>query len=288
MTIRHLKVFITVCKYNNFTRAAEELHIAQPAVSTTIAEIEKYYSVLLFERINKKIILTEAGKKLLVKAREVVTSFDDFESLANQTETTTMLKIGASLTIGRTIIPKLLSIFKQDYPETAVSVSIGQALDIERKVADGILDFALVEGRVSFPNIKVKPFAEDKLIPVGGKDFIVPPKLTVQELSKLPLLLREKGSSSRDFVDSLFSIQALTAHPIVESASNEAIISIAAQNHGIAILPQSIVKEHIGQSLKEINVLDVSFNRKFYLIHHKDKKINIISQTMDILKTIVD
>ena len=82
MTIRHLKILIAVCENGSITKAAEMLHIAQPAVSCTIAEIEKYYKVVLFDRINQRLVITDAGKNLLLKAREVIASFDDFEGRA--------------------------------------------------------------------------------------------------------------------------------------------------------------------------------------------------------------
>ena len=83
MTIRHLKIFICVCECGGITKAAEAMHMAQPTVSTTISELEKYYNVLLFDRINQRLVLTPTGKELLVKAKNVLAGFDDFETAAN-------------------------------------------------------------------------------------------------------------------------------------------------------------------------------------------------------------
>ena len=94
MTIRHLKVFLCVCKHQSMTKAAEELFIAQPAVSNTIAEIEKNYKVKLFDRINKKMLLTDEGKVLLIKAQEVLTAFNEFEEIALNSSKKPLLKIG--------------------------------------------------------------------------------------------------------------------------------------------------------------------------------------------------
>lgn len=274
MTIRHLNVFITVCKYNNFTRAAEELHIAQPAVSTTIAEIEKYYNVILFERINKKIILTKIGKELLIKAKEVIADFNSFENLAKQAKTNTTLKIGASLTIGKTIIPSLMQRIKESFPDVTVSVYIGQTLDIEHNIADGTLDFALVEGMVSLPNILATPFSKDRLVAVAGNEFIINKDFSLVDLLNYPLLLRERGSASRDFLDNILSFHSLTVHPSVESWSNEALVAVATKNLGVAILPYSIIENHLNSDLKEVKINDISLDRKYFFIQQKDKKLN--------------
>ena len=82
MTIRHLKIFIAVCEHGSTTKAAEALFLVQPTVSHAISELEKYYKVSLFDRINQRLLLTDAGKELLIKAKATVTSFDDFESFA--------------------------------------------------------------------------------------------------------------------------------------------------------------------------------------------------------------
>ena len=76
MTVRHLRVFVTVCECGGITKAAELMHVAQPAVSQTIADIEKYYGVVLFDRINHKLVLTDGGKNLLLKAKEVLAEQD--------------------------------------------------------------------------------------------------------------------------------------------------------------------------------------------------------------------
>ena len=128
MTIRHLKVFICVCKHGNMTKAAEELFIAQPAVSNTIAEIEKNYNVKLFERINKRLFLTDEGKILLIKAQEAVSAFNEFEELALDSSKKPLLKIGSSLTIGKQKLPKLLRRLKENFEDIDVQVYIAENL----------------------------------------------------------------------------------------------------------------------------------------------------------------
>ena len=117
MTIRHIRFFVAVCEAGGVTRAAEALHVAQPVVSTAIAELEKYYGIRLFERINQRLVITEEGKRLLVKARDALAGFEDFEALAKEGSERLQLRLGATLTIGRTRLPKLLCEIREKYPE---------------------------------------------------------------------------------------------------------------------------------------------------------------------------
>ena len=126
MTIRHLKVFVCVCKHGSMTKAADELFIAQPAVSNTIAEIEKNYNVKLFERINRRLFLTDEGKNLLIKAQEVISAFDEFEEQALNSSKKPLLKIGSSLTIGKQKMPRLLRALKENFLDIDFQVSINQ------------------------------------------------------------------------------------------------------------------------------------------------------------------
>lgn len=104
MTLRHLKIFVAVCECGGITKAAEALYMAQPAVSTTIAELEKYYKASLFDRINQRLVITELGKELLVKAESILAQFEDFEETAMLGGQNPKLRIGSSLTLGKTIL----------------------------------------------------------------------------------------------------------------------------------------------------------------------------------------
>ena len=117
MTLRHLKIFVAICEHGGVTKAAETLHIAQPAVSTTLSELEKYYNVILFDRINQRLVITEMGKRLLVKAKEVIAGFEDFEELAIEGGSNPKIRIGCSLTLGKTFLPKYINALKEQIPD---------------------------------------------------------------------------------------------------------------------------------------------------------------------------
>ena len=196
MTIRHLKVFVEVCENSSITKTAEIMHIAQPAISQTIADIEKYYNVILFNRINQRLVITETGKILLQKAKEVIANFDEFENLAIATLENPIIHIGASLTFGITHLPRIMNYVKQNYPNVQLLTTINNSKEIEQGVLDGTIDFGIVEGSISNKNIKIENFIDDKLLIVCGYDYPINSKITITELAREKLLLREKGSSS--------------------------------------------------------------------------------------------
>ena len=279
MTIRHLKTFIAVCESGGITKAAEALHIAQPAVSQTIAEIEKYYKVVLFDRINHRLVLSDYGKQLLVKAKETIASFDDFESLANENNLNARIRIGSSLTIGKEYIPKVVTLITEHYPQIKVSVIIDSTAVIEGQLTNGNLDFAFVEGNIHSKSLVTEIIAHDRLLVVCGNQYIIPENITLNKLVLYPMLLRENGSASRNYLNSILSVNGLTANCIVESASNQALIACAENNLGIAVLPRNIVNEYVTEKrLRVIKIDKCNFDRNYYFVHHKNKRFSLLQE----------
>ncbi len=272
MTIRHIKFFVCVAKHLSMTKAAEELFIAQPAVSTTISEIEKQYNVQLFERINRRLVLTEEGKKLLIKAQSVLAAFDDFEEAARNSSKKPLLRIGSSLTIGKQKIPGLLSGLKESFTDIDFQISINQTSIIESKILNGSIDFAFIQGKPSDVNIDSRLVECNTLFVVCGNGYDMPDSVTLKELCEYDLLLREDEGVSREFLDQVFARENIVVNPVMESISNQALISAAVQNLGVTILPESLVSRRLHKGeLRKISVSDFEFTRNSYLIYHKDK-----------------
>ncbi len=279
MTIRHLRVFVCVAKHLSMTKAAQELFIAQPAVSNTILEIEKNYNIKLFERINKRLFLTDEGKTLLIKAHTALSAFDEFEETAANSSVKPHVKIGSSLTIGKQKIPTLLKGLKDNFKEVDFQISINQTSIIESKILNGTLDFAFIQGKPSNPNIKSRLVECNTLIAVCGKNYDMPETLTLKELCKYDLLLREDESVSREFLDHVFAHENIIVNPVMESVSNQALISATVQNLGVTILPEALLTRQLNNDkLRKINVSDYEFTRNSYIIYHKDKTFGSVKK----------
>lgn len=279
MTLKHLKIFVAVCEHGGITKAAEALYMTQPAVSTAIAELEKYYKVTLFDRINQRLIITEMGKELYHKAKEILSGFDDFEAFANEGSHNPSVRIGCSLTLGKTIMPEFIKRLKAEIPSIVPTVVINKTSMIGKELENGNLDFGFVEGEITSPYLNAVEFGSDRIVAVCASDYSISDTVTLAELIQHPLLLREVGSASRDLFDNTLFLAHLTEKPMVESASNQCLISSAISGLGVTILPEGLVNDVVEErTLKIVNIEDADFSRKHYLLIHKNKKLNPIQR----------
>ena len=290
MTIRHLRIFVAVCENGTMTRAAEALHMVQPTISYAITEMEKYYQVALFERVNQRLVITDMGKELLSKAKEVLESFEDFEELASMGDQTRKVRIGLSLTLGQTLLPVYLDGLREKHSNLDITVTVDKTANVEKELEVGNLDFGAVEGTPSSPHLQTVAFGKDELVCVCTKDYPAPERVTLEELLGHRLLLREPGSASRDLFDRELYGQRLLARPLLESASNESLLAATMGGHGIAVLPRSLVEGQIvAGDLRVVEIDDASLTRERYLVYHRNKKFNALQRrAFSALKELVE
>jgi DNA-binding transcriptional LysR family regulator len=278
MTLRHIQIFISVCDTGSTVKASQQLNLAQPSISLGIKEIEQNYGIKLFDRISRKLVLTEAGDNFLVYAREINSNFISLETQIKDYDKTKKLSIGSSITIGIFILPLLIKQFKEYYPETELNVVIKDSVSITSMVVENKLDFGLIESHNSLglyhKMITSTPFFKDKLVlavsidnPLATNDTISLKMLTGQQL-----ILREKDSAGRNLIDTVLNSNDLNIPMIWESVSNSAIISMVSENLGVTILPNGVISNHISNNrIKQITISDVDFDRTYSIIHHKNK-----------------
>ena len=147
MTVRHMRIFCAVCENDcSTTKAAAQLNMSQPAVSLAVKELENYYEVRLFDRIGRRLSITSAGEIFLRYARRILALFSGVEREMRDWNRFGKLRIGASLTIGGQLLPRYVGLFKKCHPEAEIDVLVAPSSELEQKVLDNELDFALVEG----------------------------------------------------------------------------------------------------------------------------------------------
>jgi len=200
-----LKVFYTVAQTLNFNRAAEQLSISQPAVTKHIKELEQLYHTTLFDRTKKHIVLTKSGEVLLQHAHLIFEQYQKLEFELNllQNKTEGILHIGASTTIAQYVIPAYLAHFHQRFPNIKIELTNGNSLVIEQLLEEKKIELGLVEGPVHNTDLKYIPFLNDEIVLVTRSKNNAMKKRTIdaQELSKLPLLVREIGSGTSEIID---------------------------------------------------------------------------------------
>ena len=281
MTLRHLRIFVEVCRTGSITKAAESLHLSQPAVSLAIRQLEDYYGILLFDRISKKLYLPESGNKMLSYASHIIESFDDMETQLKNWDSAGTLRIGSSISTGTQMLPQLVRRFNLRFPQIRTQVLIDNSRIIEDKVLTNQLDLALVESLSYSPDIVCVPFYTDRLIVITAPKHPLTqnPECTVKALADYPVLLREPGSGTREVVDALLVTAEVQITPLWESTSTRSIINAVKENIGISILPYELVKNEIQSgAVAGLPLASPLPNRTCSIIHHRNKYLTPSAQ----------
>lgn len=275
MTIRHLKIFLSVCESGcNTTKASEELHMTQPAVSLAIKEPEQHYGVVLFDRIGRRLKITEAGQRLMEYSSHIVSLFDDMEKGMKNWDSFGVIRIGASITIGSQFLPSYVKAFYSRFPGTEVNAVIGPSELLEQKILDNDLDFALIEGVPHTPSLVAEEYMEDHLAvicPANGC-FYQGKQLSIDEFRRQKFLLREHGSGTRETFDRTVEAAGFSVTPAWEAMSTTALVNAVINGLGIAVLPYRMVIGPLERGLiVSVSVEGLSFSRKYQIIYHKEK-----------------
>lgn len=274
MTLRHLKIFVTVCELGTVTAAGEKLYIAQPSVSLAISELEAYYGVKLFDRISKRLYITETGKQFLNYATHVVALFDEMEQGIKDWDSIGQLRIGASITIGNYLMPKYVKTFQEAHAKIKVQVIIDNSEKIEAYVLNNKIDLGLIEGYVHNSYIEKEDYMKDQLVLVCSRNhpFSKQKEVELEALKNEPFILREKGSGGREIFEGMMEANGIKMIPTWESVSTQAIVRAVGKNLGISVLPYLLVKDHIdSHELATCKIKGYPLQRTFTLIYHKHK-----------------
>lgn len=269
-----LKVFHTVAKRLNFTKAAEALYITQPAVSKHIKEIETYYQCKLFDRNGSKISLTPAGKTLLHHTDRLFDIYRDieFDLAAINENVKGTIKLGASTTIAQYVLPKYLAMFKLKFPDIHIRLIDGNTEYIENLLTNGKIDIGLVEGQSKRQNIKYTEFIKDEIVLCAGQknSSIKKSNVSIQELTTLPLAMREQGSGSLEVVLTALKKSNISSSQLITDIvleSSESIKSYLLHSDTFAFLSiHAIFKELKNNEIQIIDIKNLSMERYFYFI----------------------
>lgn len=267
MTRKHFTIFVEVCRFLNFSQAAEALNTTQPAVSLAVKELESHYGVALFERMNRRVYLTPAGEALLATAQDVLRGFQEAEETLGQGRPLA-LRVGANVSFGEAGLAQVLGRFRQEHPQVRLRALVANSDKIQSLLAENQLDVGIVDGLGVSERLRAQPLYQEDLVLAAAQGRF-PAPATVEELAALPLLLREPGSGLRSSVDRVFSQQGLAAQPLLESTSTAALVQAAKAGLGVAILPEALAQRESG--LQVGTVPEVRFFRQFACALHRQK-----------------
>lgn len=273
MTLRHMRIFVSVFQKNSITKAAQELHLAQPSVSLAVRELEDYYGIRLFDRIGRHIAPTECGKEFYEYAVHIVSLFNETEKKMRNWDTFGTLRIGASITIGTHILPVLIRRYQEQFPDLTVEAKVSKSASVEDELIHSGIDLGLIETQPSHPDLRAVPFMTDSMCVITAPDHPLASAKSVSltELSRFPFLMREKGSAGRELLDAAFSLQQITISPRWESTSTQALVKAVAEGLGVSVLPYLLVKKDIEEGTVRQIPLDQPIRRNLNVIYHKSK-----------------
>ena len=268
--------FLTVCETMHFTRAAELLHITQPAVSHQIHALEEQYGAALFSYEGKKLLLTDAGKLLRETALTMRHDADLLKArIKHLCNGQSSLSFGATLTVGEFAMPSLLAQYLQNHPKVQIQMQVADTEQLLAKLDRGEIDFAIVEGAFPRNSYECLLFTKERFVPVCGRHYVFQHSVhTIQDLLGERLLVRESGSGTRHILEHYLESYNLSIQDFAlqaEISNIAALKNLAAFNCGITFLYQVAAWEELAAGiLREIPLENFDIQHDFSFIWRKN------------------
>ncbi|WP_373229907.1 LysR substrate-binding domain-containing protein [Cohnella sp.] len=288
LNVHQLHIFYTVAERGSFSAAAQSLHMTQPAVTMQVQALEERFGTKLLNRTTKKLELTEAGHRLLPQARKAVELMRDTDVLMVSyiEDLKGRLQFAASLTIGEYVLPRLLGSFLRRFPEVSVNMKVMNTTEIIDEIAHHGLDFGIIEAPCEVAGFVAEPVMNDELMLVipAEHPFASRDAVTLEEVIREPLVLREKGSGTRQIMEEELlrhGISESQLHVISEFGSTGAVKSAVEAGLGLSILSVWTIKHEIALGLlKPVRITGVSFNRQFFAIRLQSSLLPVPAEAL--------
>ncbi|GAA0077600.1 LysR family transcriptional regulator [Clostridium sp. CTA-5] len=276
MNFRKIKIFYETATELNMTKVAKKLYISQPSISQAIHEIEEELEIRLFDRIGKKLYLTYEGEIYLNYSRRILNLYEESIRAISDINTNEKgkIKIGASTTIGIYILPDIIKGFLKDHSEIEISLSIDNTANIEKMILQNKIDFAYIEGTTSLDEIVQSKVWKDELIFISSLNhsWALKKILSKKDIIKEKLIMREKGSGTREIIKSYLKKNNIDYRIFMELGNTEAIKKSVEANLGVSCLSFRSVEEKINNGcLKGYRLKEGKITRDLSLIYHRDK-----------------
>ncbi|MGK7927077.1 MAG: LysR substrate-binding domain-containing protein [Spirulina sp.] len=282
-TLHQLKVFATVARHGSFTRAADELNITQPTVSSQVKHLAKAVGLPLFEQIGKQLYLTEAGEALVETCRDI---FDRLENFEMQVADIKGMKQGklrlAAVTTTKYFVPRLLGAFCGTYPEIDISLQVTNHQQLVQRMTHNEDDLYILSHPPEDLDLEVQRFLANPLVVVAKSDHPLAGKrdIPIEELNGESFISRETGSGTRRAVQELFGQHKIAVRMRLELGSNEAIKQAIAGGLGISVLSQhSLFPDELQRELTILDIREFPIERYWYVAYLSSKQLSAIAQT---------
>ena len=276
-TLRQLQVFEKVASHLNYSRAAEELYLSQPAVSMQIKQLEGHIGLPLFEQMGKKIFLTEAGRELFHYSRSIAQQLAEMEALFDEMKGLGQGKLTLSVVnTANYFTPQLLAKFCQQHPNINVILHVANRDAVLKQLADNSTDLAIMGRPPDGLDVSAESFLENPLVVIAAPDHPLARLKHVKfaQLAQEKFLSRESGSGTRSAMERIFAQHHIQPRISMEMETNEAIKQAVQAGMGLGILSQhSIELELETKRLVMLNVEHFPLLRHWFVVHRSNKRL---------------
>ncbi len=273
-TLSQLEIFLKICQNQSITKAAEELHLTQPAVSIQLKNLQNQFDLPLTEVIGRKLYVTDFGKEVAIMAENIIFQAHEIahKSKAFKGELIGKLKISVVST-GKYVIPYFLAGFLKKHPGVALKLDVTNKAQVLENIAQNEVDFSMVSVLPSEMNIDNLELLQNKLYLITGKESNYPKrKYDVSIFEELPIIYREKGSGTRFTMERYFESKGVKLQKQMELTSNEAVKQAIIAGLGSSVMPLIGLKNEIENGeLKIIPVKGLPIKSSWQLIWQKNK-----------------
>lgn len=280
----HLHTFIIVAEQRSFSEAAKILYLSQPTITSHIKSLEQSINAPLFFRSKKFVETTPAADVLYPYAKEIlnlnVKAQNKIDNLMKDIHG--KITVAASLTIGESIMPKLLYNFKIKYPNVDIFTEITNSQQIVESIKKRVLDFGLIEADLHEPGLVKTPFMMDELQLVTKKNFFQSKKssVTIEDLKDIPMVLREQGSGTRSVLDHYLYKHGMSPEDlniVLDLASTESVKTAVEAGLGASILSKHAIRKEIQLGMFSVIPIEyMTLKRNFYIVHSKGVELPLI------------
>jgi DNA-binding transcriptional LysR family regulator len=280
MTLEQLRIFVAVADRRHMTRAALELGITQSAASAAIAALETRYDAKLFDRVGRRIALTETGRLFLPQARAVLDGVASARAVLEERsrEPTGPVALAASQTIASYWLPHRLAAFRAAYPAVSLDVTIGNTREVEAAVVDGGVNLGLVEGPIQNSKLERRQIDQDRpQLVVAAHHPPLPQSASGRlDLRAISWVIREEGSGTRHVLEDLAEREGLTLDDLkifLVLPVNEAVREAVESGAGATIISEHVVASSVAAGKLRAIPIDLP-PRDFTLVRHRDRHLS--------------
>lgn len=282
VTFRQLSVFEAVARRLSFSRAAEELHLTQPAVSMQIKQLEGNVGMALFEQVGKKIYLTEAGNELFHYSRVIAQNLGEVEAVLSELKGLKRGKLKISVaSTANYLAPQLLATFSQRFPTITVSLNVTNRGALLQQLTQNEMDMAIMGQPPGGHDLVAESFMDNPLVVIApithplAQERAIP----VERLEQETFLIREEGSGTRIAMTRFFAEHNVKPQIGMEMSSTEAIKQAVQAGLGLGVVSLHTVELELeSKRLKLLDVRHFPIQRYWFIVHRRDKRLSAAAQ----------